>query len=318
MILHDAVASRNLHNNIIDSVNNQLGNTEDINVYPSTTEDGTLYCLPEKVYNKLKTKATNIESKRTEYTLLELFDIEVIKFPMAINVIKLLKIIANDKSVYGVLGYGKNSIPVNLLHPLTPRNQLTELYSKLVIYTYKEIKDISADTKLIEAELELIAYMEAAVQASYQYKAKKAPKVYVNLYNRHPEFFSNPVFARVTSDACAVLPATETAEHGLIPHFFVTRGIYYPYYGASLYKMGNYVRQGYDLTAMVSANIHTKSNICVGTLPQSDYNSYRCLNCSNLDSPYRKNIMPTYYTAVVEAYKQFMLTILKGLTNENN
>lgn len=316
MILYDTVASRHLHNDIITSINNQIGDAEKVNVYPNTTEDGTLYCLPETVYEQLKSKRTAYESDRREYTLSALFNIKVIKFPIAINVATMLTAIAKDKTVYGVLGYGENPIPVNLLHPLTPRNQLTEPYSKLVIYTYNDYNCIEMEH--VNEELELIAYMEAAVQSAYQYKDRRAGQVKIGLYQKNPEFCKDPTFAQITSQARAVLPATETAEHGLIPHFLVTRGIYYPYYGASLYKMGIHGRQGYDLTAMVSANISASTSICIGTLPPSEYNSYRCLNCSNLDSPYRKNIMPKAYASIAEANKQFMLTILKGLTNESN
>lgn len=316
MILHDLVLERQQYNDIVAGVNDMIGDSTKPIIMPTTTIEGTMFCLPETIWKTLKAKGYSIAKDIQKDDIQKLFNIRSVSFPIPVVVTSMLIQLAERSDVYGVIGYTDVNIPVNLFHPLTPAEHLTYKYKKIVVYTY--VEDQTIDPDLVNKELSLLSYIVAALSSAYEYKQLKAPTAKISLQKRPLSFALPSLTAVITSEARAVLPASETSEHGLIPHYFMTRGIYYPFYGVSLYKMVGTGRKGADLTPMISANISGIGDICIGNLPKTEYDSYRCLNCSNLDSPYRREILPNTYASIAEAHKQMALSIIKGLDNDNN
>jgi len=313
MTLYESVLNAQQTMTVASYCSSLLGNNNEIIEIPFTTNEGTIYCIPKAVMDTVKSKRYITDYDyfvRTDIHS-QLFKINLVKFPTPAIVTSMLETLASSSAIYGVLGYQENSdTPVNLLNPLTPSSQLTVPYKTLAVYSYASTEE--TDQEVITKELTLLTYIIIAISQAYHYKYKPSGSIELSFNTTATKS------VEIKTNNVTILPATETEENGLVPHYFLTRGIYYPFYGVSAYHMTERGRRGTFITNMLSANISNSESICIGQLPASDYNSFRSLNCSNIDSPYTTSVLPHCYASIAEANKQLMLTILKGLSNDNN
>ena len=294
------------------------GTADKITVNPNT-EDGTIFNIKEVAYQSIASSYTSRSSHREERAMSKLFDINTITLPRPMQVTSMIPKLLEDPKVYGVLGFTKDNQCINLGHFLTPKPNLLLPISRVVVYSYVNYSDFTSSMYYKEELAQIAKIYTATLSHSYYHIYTvggitniKDNKFYFHKWDTIPS-------CNITSAKSTILPASESSEHGIIPLFFVGKGIVYPYYGVSGFIFTSTSKKGYDLTSFVSANITSRDgSICTGSLPNTEYESYRGLNYSNLDSPYRRDIMPTYYQEIAQAYKDFMIELYKGLNNESN
>lgn len=285
-------------------------------IVPYTNSTGTIYPIPSTITDKLIEKSYTTSHDSSD-NLQHMFNIHTMQFPSPSRILAVVPKLLADTRVYGILGFNKNNEPTNLLHFLTPVEQLNQEFTKLVIYTYKNFSPSEPSTK----ELENIARIYAAVTSSkYQRRTIQQGATTVRNSTNKTNIWNQLYSSYVEANEAAILPEGETQETAIIPLFFLSRGIVYPNYGVTSFKTTEGYRKATDLTPCISANTSAtnNANICTGSLPSNEFNSYRSLNYSNLDSPYRRDVIPDNLPAIVGAHKEFMKEIYKGLNNESN
>ena len=312
MTLYNSIIESNI-TDIIQSTLKDLKN-EEVTSSAATTNEGTIHNITCSNLKLLQNNVPSTKYNTQKYS--ELFNISTVQLPKNLSPIAMTIKLLEDASVYGIIGFTSNNAPVNMLHFMTPTEQLESNIVKLCVYTYKEAPEYS---DIVDRELLQISRIETALQYGYQHKERNGSKITIYRVNGNPPhtYRAVPNFD-VSTGTSLILPEGEPKESSLVPMQFLTRGIIYPYYGVVGIQTSSEGRQGYDLTSMVSANISSSHSVCTGALPREKYDSYRSLNYCNLDSPYRTDVFPDNYVDVVHTHKQYMIIKLKGLLNENN
>jgi len=290
-------------------------------------EKGVIYNIPEASLDFIKAKA-NPYANRIEPTISNLFNVHTIN-TSNMELAQILKICINlltDTNVYGIIYFPDKEPPINIGHFMSPlirhTNQLPNSHtSKLAIYSYKvQISNRDLDSEAIKNEISLIATIETALLNTYPHKIKKDSGVTLEGLMHEVWKVDKPksraLYARLTYASTTVLPATETNTHALVPLYFLTKGIICPFYGVSYIKFINNDVIGGDITSCISANISDNGSVCVGSMSRLEYDSYRSLNYSNIDSAFRSSSIPNNYPSIAEAHKQYTILKLKGVIDE--
>lgn len=280
--------------------------TEPITLSQHTSE-GSIFNIKESALEVIPTRSVDCFSDRIN--IANMFDIYEIPMTNSLTAYKTIMNLIDVPEVYGILAISPTA-KINPLHFLAPR---ISSITKLVVYTTKQPQDIGQS--ILAKELEQIATVDTMVtQHSYLHKEMASDAFEVRGNGNEDTWASFPNIS-ITETTATILPPSETNEHCIVPHFFVSKGIIAPFYGFSSVNLTK--RKGTALSAMRSANISSRGSVCIGSLPSDKYDSYRCLNYSNLDSPYRIDIMPEAYMSIAEAHKQYAKIKIQGILNES-
>jgi hypothetical protein len=271
------------------------------------TKEGSIFNIKEAALDTIPTRSVDCFSDKI--SIANMFDIYEIPMTNILTAYKTIMNLIDVPEVYGVLAVSP-TIKFNPLHFLSP---MMSSITKLVVYTAKEPQVI--DQTILAEELTHIATVDTVLnQHNYLHKELVSESFRISGNGNTDTWASFPnIYTSETSSV--ILPAGETAEHCIVPHFFVSKGIIAPFYGFSRVNITK--KKGKSLSTMRSANISINDSVCIGSLPSNKYDSYRCLNYSNLDSPYRTDIMPKAYMSIAEAHKQYAKIKIQGILNES-
>lgn len=271
------------------------------------TEEGSIFNIKEAALDTIPARSIDCFSDKID--IASMFDIYEIPMTNSLTAYKTIMNLVDVPEVYGVLAVSP-TIKFNPLHFLSPK---MSSITKLVVYTAKEPQGI--DQTILAEELTHIATVDTVLnQHNYLHRELESESFKISGNGNTDTWTSFPnIYTSETSSV--ILPAGETAEHCIVPHFFVSRGIIAPFYGFSRVNITK--KEGKSLSTMRSANISYNGSVCIGSLPSNKYDSYRCLNYSNLDSPYRTDIMPEAYMSIAEAHKQYAKIKIQGILNES-
>jgi hypothetical protein len=307
MTIYDALRKDLYLIPIINKAKDLYYQNDEPTTFTQHTSEGSIFNIKESALEAIP--ARSIACFFAKINIASMFDIYEIPMTNIFTAYRTILNLVDVPEVYGVLAVSP-TIKFNPLHFLSPT---MSSITKLVVYTAKEPQVI--DQTILAEELTHIATVDTVLsQHNYLHRELTLGSFKISGNDNSNTWASFPNI--YTSDTSSViLPAGETAEHCIVPHFFVSRGIIAPFYGFSRVNITK--KEGESLSAMRSANISTNGSVCIGSLPSTKYDSYRCLNYSNLDSPYRADIMPKAYMSIAEAHKQYAKIKIQGILNES-
>lgn len=334
MTIFQQTFSSNFYNYFINSI--ELSNKKKIVKVPSTTSEGTLYPIREQMaqYIHNNNQKTTLYNRNTfENTLNKNMKIYTIKLPSNYNTITSMvtKIVESTPNLYGITLVLPTDIKYNLLHPLTDftivKNELITNNNqiKLFIYTSSTITNTLEDIEDITFYKEKIAKDITAIHKSKyirQHKIANSTELTVSGNSFNSQTLSQSSFITNIKDTIIKFKEDEYIWT-LVPHYFISEGIHFPYYSYTLIKETTDEKTAIALNLpMVSPNIGksvgTNASICTGSAPSDKYDSLRVLNDCNLGSPFFKGIIHSkYVSAWVKANIEIALFQLQqGVTDE--